>query len=367
VKGRKDQLVPFFADIPANPGEMAVPSPIENANIQNARDAINAFNNGTPLNKIPQQYWHTVVSENAKLPPGQRKWKEVAKQGGAIKELKIFQIVDANDQVLHHGIVFNREHANFYGGANEIFAQNIGVALGLDMGPARFDGKVQGEEGNFAAQVWAAMPFAFNYGPDGRRVVVPNGLRQYHASDLQALVDKGVRERFGHFLFNAALAIPDRHVGNGMVDIIDRPDGQRVPHIVPIDMGWYGRAGVQSIEAYQTIFSMDSSILSDIKRIKQDPNLTAEQKQKIAEDIQSIFNNMHDRIKVLIADRQKMIDDFKKTADLDRYQQIYGWTDAERDAYERRVENSANTMYDTLIQADSQFTAFAPVLANYLA
>lgn len=343
VKNKREPVINPFAPMPDEPGVLPIPEPIENPAINNVADAIRLFNNGADLNEIPHQYWHQVIAQNVNLPNGVRRWKKQAKMGGAIKQVEIFVRVDENGQSLNQGVVFNRQKRDIEDGMNEVMAQQVMVAMGMDVMPARLDGRADTDAPGDA--MWAVMPFAWNNAPVGSQL--PNGRVgvNFDADGMRALTDKAVKERLGHLMFNALLGIADRHWGNGMGGVFRDQDGNLVPYAVPIDMGWFARGDNNDFEFYARAFMMDPNVLKDIESVMRGGNLTPAQKDELRAELTEIYDNFIQRADRLLADKTEFVNNMLKVADLDNYARIYGWDMVTLMNLRDRVARSAEKLY----------------------
>ncbi len=280
-----NKRVGAFADEPEGFAELPKPERIVNPEINNLDDAIKWLQDGKPLNEVPEDYWWDAIEE------APERFRRLTKQGGAIKGVKIYEALDDDGNPTGTGVVFNYDYdlQNHYG---EPIVQNLMHALGMNVAPARWDGRFADGE-----QRVNAMPFAWNRAPVGERQV-PN--LNYSPELFDDLPDKGFPERLGHYLGNFMAQIADRHRNNGMAAKIN---GRA--HIVPIDFGFIEK-DFRNLDEYY--FTMDSSLLFEIRDEleKRTPSERVELQQKAVE----VYDGMLVRGKAIVArGREQFIKD----------------------------------------------------------
>lgn len=352
---RRKQILEPFAPIPSTPGALPVPQPIANPQLKTLAKAKEHFDNGGDLAEIPHQFWHAVLNANAGLrdPDGVKpRVRKIAANGGAIKQVEIFVFVDKDgNDLVNQGVVFNRARAAPGEAIREAMAQNIMVALGLDAAPARMDGK---DGGRGPYDVWAVMPFAWNFAPDGKAVGRLRGRENYKKGALRDLPDKAVKERLAGLLFNYAMGITDRHGQNGMADVFEDENGVLRPFVMPIDLGWFG-GGRRDFFGYAGAdYMMDYDIFSDILDLVQNRQnrnnpLTVEQRIQLHEDLMVAYDEFLARLDVLASMDE---DDFKKTVaagyHIDENARIFKWDQQQKSMYEFEVGKAAVRALDRL-------------------
>lgn len=387
VKNPRPQVIKPFADIPDSPGVFPVPKNIVNSKITDADSAIAAFNSGADLNDIPEQYWSKVLAANANLRPGNRRVKEVPKNGGMVKQIKIYMFVDDQDKDLGQGLVLQRRQVRPNEAIREVMGQNAMVALGLPAAPARMDGRDQNDP---PLDVWGVQPFAWNFAPEGELLedvfdsdlgLSPSNLARVQEFDpdfdesweeennykllmLRELEDKAVRERLSGLLFNYALGIADRHGQNGFGRVIRDKDGNLVPYVMPFDMGWFGKDmyGLEDYAEYN--FNMDYLIFPDIQELLSGNNLSPEKKQELSNDVIKMYDEFVDRINKLTVNKRDFLATIKQGYDIDNYARLYNWNDVERRQYEFEVDQAAEDLFNTLVEKLEQLEEYRDEFAN---
>jgi hypothetical protein len=170
------------------------------------------------------------------------KFVSVQKNGGNIGDTKLFAIVDAQGNKTGAGYVFK--------GAQE--ADNVGEIAGFQLAQMHgFDIEGAVQDGTDRGRRFVVIPFNTNNIPDDwKRVGPQGGGRNFNAPALDQLPDKAAPQRVAHFLHNYLLGVADRHGGNGMAEVYEKPDGTKVAHIVPIDQGWAARITAADFKEY---------------------------------------------------------------------------------------------------------------------
>lgn len=344
---RREQVVKPFAPLPSAPGAIPIPEPIENPNINSLQKAKQHFNEGGDLAEVPHQWWHAVLEANAALPSGEARVRKMMPNGGAIKQVQIFVFNDTNQ-----GLVFNRKRGEPDEAIREVMAQNIMVALGLNAAPARMDGK---NGGRAPDDIWAVMPFAWNFAPAGKAVGVQRANENYKLRALKDLPDEAVKERLGGLLFNYAMGIVDRHDQNGMADVFEDENGVLRPFVMPIDMGWFGRGwGNAGLSEYAGDYWMDPRLLADIKNVLAPGNnrLTTDQRIQLHEDLMNVYDEFLERLKTISnMNDDDFVDNFMRGMNVAEAAQIYNWTPQMKRDYELQVKAAADRALSQLRKA----------------
>lgn len=343
VDKKEEQVMKPFVPLPSRPGMLPDPVPINNPEIQTLEKAKEFFDNGGDITEIPEEFWYEVVKANAThQDPAKRRLKQLTKNGGRIKQVEIFVF---NDK--HQGFVFNRDRHDPEEAIREAMVHNVMVALGLHGPPARMDGRADGNE----VAIWAVMPFAWNFAPDGKAVGRPirHGRDQenYKLGALKKMKDRAVKERFGHLLFNYAMGIADRHDQNAMADVFEDADGVQRPFVMPIDLGWFDR-GSEDMFDYMQMFIMDQGLFPDIFNVVQGgaPNpLDKEARAKLHQDLLNLYDEFLLRIEMLGGRPvDNVVDEIVQGYNIDHLARVHNWTASQKRDYELTVRNSAERL-----------------------
>lgn len=214
-----------------------------------------------------------------------------------------------------------------YDQIGEMFAVEVGHRLGLPMMPGREDGEMLGRgSGGFSH---------FAPGETGRAIVLEHALNLaedfddlrltggFHAgSYTREQLDAVVEGRVDNLLLNYFLGVSDRHAYNGLLSIetVTDANGNQIHkgHVYPIDLAWVGKRGKTRVSQYHSAtFSMDGTLLDDIRRIRQaDPDRKAELRAHVTE--------MLTRLQDMINDpnlRERMINRQEFYRDVDAFRQ----------------------------------------------
>ena len=134
------------------------------------------------------------------------------------------------------------------------------------------------------------VPLAHNDVPEGAIIGPPNRGFDFNKSELDGLPDKGFPERLGNVLANYILGVSDRHAGNGMGRVVETPDGQKFAHVVPMDLGWAGRAHGGGFENYVRGFRMDSDLIEKMRTGL--PQMDPAQRREVYARIQEVYRQV---------------------------------------------------------------------------
>jgi hypothetical protein len=373
VAPQRDPILKPFAPMPEKPGEIPVPPIIKNPRIQTLEKAKEHFDDGGDLADIPEEYWFKVVSANANQPEGIRRVREIEQNGGIVKQIKIFVFEEDNQ-----GIVFNRQVGDQKDAVREIMAQNMMVALGLNVGPARMDGNDGGWEDEYGNMVgdnddfWAVMPFAWNFAPPGGQQYAPgeDGEENYWLEGLRELPDRALRERLAGLLYNFALQIPDRHDQNGFANVFKDKNGVLRPYVLPIDLGWFGKYGdLGGFLEYAGhpygggYYGMDRAIISDINDLLDPeylpqadgwnaPKLSTKERMQLRQDLTDIYDQFIERVKILSEKTQsEFVDEIKNGFHIDNLRLVHGLDDLQEARLEREIEEGAERLWGLMQKA----------------
>jgi hypothetical protein len=224
-------------------------------------EAVEHIRNGGSLDAVPREHMLAAVEGNIwsqQNPTG--KFVSVQKNGGAIGDTRLYAVVDAQGRKTGAGYVF--KGANDEDNVGEIAGFNLANMHGFDIEGAVQDGKSRG-------RTFVVIPFNSNNIPDDWKLVegVANG-RNFNHEALDRLPDKAAPQRVAHFLHNYMLGVADRHGGNGMGFVYEKPDGTRVGHVVPIDQGWaafINDLGFQQYYSNSNFMRMEPGFFGNIK------------------------------------------------------------------------------------------------------
>ena len=250
-------------------GRLPEPKIIQNSNIQNKRQAVEHVKNGGDLNEVPHVFWRDAIAGNlrtAQNPTG--RFAELAKNGGAIGDTQIFVMVDENGAKTNRGWVFKagRDTRENMG---ELVAWNMAAAHGFDIEGAHLDGK------NMGGRQFVVLPFASQNIPEDWQEVAAKprdknrhfGAANYQVGNMDELPDRAYPQRTRQFLFNYLLGVDDRHGQNGWGKVYTKPDGTKVAHVMPIDLGWAGRAVRDDPNRYLMEYRMEQNDFSGMNRV----------------------------------------------------------------------------------------------------
>lgn len=278
-----------------------LPTPHTQTRQMTKQEAIDHVKNGGSLSEVPRDQLLAAVEGNiwsVNNPTG--KFVSVNKNGGIIGDTRLYAAVDARGKKQGHGLVF--KGASQDDNVGEVMGFNFAAAHGFDVEGAQADGVINGT-------TFIAIPFNTNNVPsDWKRVPTPNaGGRNYHIAPMEQLPDKAAPQRVAHFIHNYLLGVGDRHHGNGMGSVYEKPDGTKVVHIVPIDAGWANAQGVGLADDFEQYgrdsmwtnnrIGMDGDMFRKIKT--HISSLTGEEKERQRQAIISAVDDMIEKSKKL--------------------------------------------------------------------
>lgn len=376
VKNKRPRTSKTLAEIPTSPGKLAVPRSVQDSPIVDEASAIEAFNNGTELADIPSHFMHAAISANAELEDGdpRKRFKQVPKNGGRMKNVQIYSEVDASGETTNNGFVFAvvgpPEGLGMQHSLKEVALQQILVSLGINTSPATIDGAFVDSLGRTQDSFYAVFPHAFNEAPAGEQVHpdIPEEFRFKGNMDVQSmqmlLPDKGVRERLANFVVSYGLALEDRHPGNTMGGVFRDSDGTLRPHVVPIDLDIRGWDTDVNLNDYMRDFRMDLLLVDDIKKVlsimpdtdsTQEP-LSEQEKEQLRRDLIEIWSQITERFQQLAADADEVIESIVLNGRVAQHRTAYGWD--EEKTMERMVEvdEMSEFMYDYIRRGASRLS-----------
>ena len=216
-------------------------------------EAIKFVQDGGNLDDVPHDMWLAAIEGNPD------KFMQIAKNGGAIGDTRIFVVRDENGKPTRRGWVFKAASPDDNMG--EVIGFNLAAAHGFDLEGAVRDGAKQG------GKRFMVIPFAWQNIPEEHEYQ-KGGWNNFNVDGLDKLPDRAHPQRLAHALHNYLLGVADRHGGNGFGAVFKDKDGNLYPHIVPIDQGWAGRTGRKGFMDYMNWdFSMDSGLISGIQEL----------------------------------------------------------------------------------------------------
>lgn len=273
--------------------------------------AIEHVKNGGSLDDVPREHLLSAVQGNlwsASNPGG--KFIPVSKNGGAIGDTRLFAAVDERGKKKGHGLVFK----------GSTTADNIGEIMGFNFAAAHgFDVEAAQEDGVADGQTFIVIPLNTNNIPDDWTKVVDRnaGGRNYNLRLMEELPDRAAPQRVSHFIHNYLLGVGDRHYGNGMGDVYEKPDGTRVVHIVPIDAGWAGAKDFDDFREYGSNsgwfnrqIGMDADMFGKIKTHIDSLNGPEKERQKQA--IIKAVDDMIEKSRILSSQSNDELKNFVK-------------------------------------------------------
>lgn len=371
VKRERPRTNRPLAEIPTNPGQLAIPRRVQDDSIVDEASAIEALSNGVELADIPSQFMHAAISANSRLEDGdpRKRFKEIAKNGGVMKHVHVYGEVDASGKTTNNGFVFTLvgppQGIGLRNPLTEVAVQQILVSLGINASPATIDGRFVEYRGETQNSFYVVFPHAFSESPDGEQVRdlpgIPEEFRFKGNMDIQSmqvlLRDKGVRQRLANFVVSFGLAIEDRHPGNAMGGVFRDSDGTLHPFVVPIDMdirGW--DSGSTNLSNYLLDFRMDLPLVDDIKRalgIMPDPDsalepLSEQEKEQLRLDLMEIWSQITERLQQLAANPDDVIESIVLNGRVSQYKTAYGWDDQTILSMMGEVDEVSEKMYNLI-------------------
>lgn len=301
--------------------------PVNNPEIRTKEDAIKWVADGKSLDEVPHEFWHAAIEANSSTAKRDKskRFRQLAKNGGAVGDTRIYVLRDKSGYGTNHGIVFKASEAG--DNIGEIIGWNYLDRLGVIEGGAVYDGESEG------GMRYAMFNFAFKDIPEGNEIQLREGAENFAVGDAEADPYQALPGRVHHWLANYMLGVGDRHPWNGFLKRV-KNDGQDKVHIVPIDLGWAGRAVLDDpIEFVELGYlGLDNGVLDDMQRLY--ASATPENKQRIIRDLTRAVDNV-------IEKTENMLD-----VDLDTFvaQAIKNAPDTEKRTARKKAEKLYNQM-----------------------
>jgi hypothetical protein len=285
----------------------------EDRTINTEQKAIDHIKNGGDIQKVPAKFMHIAIEANASSDPRDtnKRFKKVQPNGGAVGVTKIYFLRDENGNPTNQGWVFKA--AKPADNVGELIGWNYLAAVGILEDGAIQDGKLEADVRKPLGTVrkgtpYIMIPLAHNDVPEGAVIGGAAGGYDFNKGALNALPDKGLPERLSNVLANYILGVSDRHGGNGMGRVVELPDGKKLAHVVPMDLGWAGRAHGGLFDRYQRGFSMDQDILATMRTAL--PAMSDAQRRETYARIQEVYRQVVVQTeKTLAVGREQFITD----------------------------------------------------------
>ena len=267
----------------------------EDRTINTEQKAIDHIKNGGDIQKVPAKYMHIAIEANASSDPQDvnKRFKKVSPNGGAVGVTRVYFLRDEDGNPTNQGWVFKA--AKPYDNVGELIGWNYLAAVGILEDGAIQDGKLEADVRKPLGTIrkgtpYIMVPLAHNDVPEGAIIGPPNRGFDFNKSELDGLPDKGFPERLGNVLANYILGVSDRHAGNGMGRVVETPDGQKFAHVVPMDLGWAGRAHGGGFENYVRGFRMDSDLIEKMRTGL--PQMDPAQRREVYARIQEVYRQV---------------------------------------------------------------------------
>jgi hypothetical protein len=285
----------------------------EDRTINTEQKAIDHIKNGGDIQKVPAKFMHIAIEANASSDPRDtnKRFKKVQPNGGAVGVTKIYFLRDENGNPTNQGWVFKA--AKPADNVGELIGWNYLAAVGILEDGAIQDGKLEADVRKPLGTVrkgtpYIMIPLAHNDVPEGAVIGGAAGGYDFNKGALNALPDKGLPERLSNVLANYILGVSDRHGGNGMGRVVETPDGEKLAHVVPMDLGWAGRDHGGLFDRYQRGFRMDTDILAAMRTAL--PAMSAAQRRETYARIQEVYRQIVVQTeKTLAVGREQFITD----------------------------------------------------------
>jgi hypothetical protein len=285
----------------------------EDRTINTEQKAIDHIKNGGDIQKVPAKFMHIAIEANASSDPRDtnKRFKKVQPNGGAVGVTKIYFLRDENGNPTNQGWVFKA--AKPADNVGELIGWNYLAAVGILEDGAIQDGKLEADVRKPLGTVrkgtpYIMIPLAHNDVPEGAVIGGAAGGYDFNKGALNALPDKGLPERLSNVLANYILGVSDRHGGNGMGRVVELPDGKKLAHVVPMDLGWAGRDHGGLFDRYQRGFRMDTDILATMRTAL--PAMSAAQRRETYARIQEVYRQVVVQTeKTLAVGREQFITD----------------------------------------------------------
>jgi hypothetical protein len=285
----------------------------EDRTINTEQKAIDHIKNGGDIQKVPAKFMHIAIEANASSDPRDtnKRFKKVQPNGGAVGVTKIYFLRDENGNPTNQGWVFKA--AKPADNVGELIGWNYLAAVGILEDGAIQDGKLEADVRKPLGTVrkgtpYIMIPLAHNDVPEGAVIGGAAGGYDFNKGALNALPDKGLPERLSNVLANYILGVSDRHGGNGMGRVVETPDGEKLAHVVPMDLGWAGRDHGGLFDRYQRGFRMDTDILAAMRTAL--PAMSAAQRRETYARIQEVYRQVVVQTeKTLAVGREQFITD----------------------------------------------------------
>lgn len=285
----------------------------EDRTINTQQKAIDHIKNGGDIQKVPAKFMHLAIEANSSRDARDtnKRFRQITPNGGAVGVTKIYFLRDANGNPTNQGWVFKA--AKPADNVGELIGWNYLAAVGILEDGAIQDGKLEADVRKPLGTVrkgtpYIMIPLAHNDVPEGARIGGAAGAYDFNKGALNTLPDKGFPERLSNVLANYILGVSDRHGGNGMGRVVETPDGQKLAHVVPMDLGWAGKAHGGDFERYQRGFSMDSDLIGKMRVDLQ--NMPVAKRRETYARIQEVYRQVIVQTeKTLAVSREQFIQD----------------------------------------------------------
>jgi hypothetical protein len=311
--------------------------PVNNPEIRTKEDAIKWVANGESLDEVPHEFWHDAIEANSSTAKRDKskRFRQLARNGGAVGDTRIYVLRDKSGYGTNHGIVLKAAQPG--DNIGEVVGWNYLDRLGIIDGGAVYDGESEG------GQRYVMFNFAFKDIPEGNEIDMREGVENFAVGDAEADPYQALPGRVTHWLANYMLGVSDRHPWNGFLKRV-KNDGQDKVHIVPIDLGWAGRAvlddPIQFVEF--GYLGLDSGILDDMQRLY--ASATPENKQRILRDLTRAVDNVIEKtenmldvdLDVFVAQAIKNVPEKERRSAQNKSERLYNQMKGLLDTLKRR-------------------------------
>jgi len=285
----------------------------EDRTINTQQKAIDHIKNGGDIQKVPAKFMHLAIEANSSRDARDtnKRFRQITPNGGAVGVTKIYYLRNANGIPTNQGWVFKA--AKPADNVGELIGWNYLAAVGILEDGAIQDGKLEADVRKPLGTVrkgtpYIMIPLAHNDVPEGAVIGRAAGAYDFNKGALNGLPDKGFPERLSNVLANYILGVSDRHEGNGMGRVVEAPNGQKLAHVVPLDLGWAGKAHGGEFERYQRGFFMDSDLIGKMRVDLQ--NMPVAERRETYARIQEVYRQVIVQTeKTLAVNREQFIQD----------------------------------------------------------
>ena len=285
----------------------------EDRTIDTQEKAIDYIKNGGDIQKVPAKFMHIAIEANSSrdVQDASKRFRQIPPNGGAVGVTKIYYLRDENGNISNQGWVFKA--AKPADNVGELIGWNYLAAVGILEDGAIQDGKLEVDvQQRFGVirkgNPYIMIPLAHNDVPDGAKIGDGIAGGDFNKEALEGLPNKGLPERLSNVLANYILGVADRHSGNGMGRVVETPDGQKLAHVVPMDLGWAGKAHGGFFSSYSASFSMDRNIIATMRTAL--PAMSDAQRRETYARIQEVYRQIIVQTeKTLAVGREQFVQD----------------------------------------------------------